>query len=81
MVNLVVRLSIRKCPSKFMNVTVWEHRTSDNKIFGCGKVYYSSFIIITKKGIVCLKFIKYLIIKMEAQCISYDFGGELMSLR
>jgi hypothetical protein len=33
MVNLVVRLSIRRCPSKFMNVTMWEHRTFDNKVF------------------------------------------------
>jgi hypothetical protein len=30
-----------------MNVTMWEQRTFDNKIFGCGKVYYSNSIIIT----------------------------------
>jgi hypothetical protein len=24
-----------------MNVTMWEHHTFDNKISGCGKVYYS----------------------------------------
>jgi hypothetical protein len=46
MVSSVVRLSIRKRPSEFMNVTVWEH-TFDNKTFGCGKVYYSNSIIIT----------------------------------
>jgi hypothetical protein len=44
-VNLVVRLSIRRCPSEFMNIMVWEHHTFDNKIFGCGKVYYSNSII------------------------------------
>jgi hypothetical protein len=30
-----------------MNVTMWEHRTFDSKIFGCGKVDYSDSIIIT----------------------------------
>jgi hypothetical protein len=25
-----------------MNVTMWEHHTFDNKIFGCDKVYYSN---------------------------------------
>jgi hypothetical protein len=30
-----------------MNVAMWERRTFDNKIFGCGKVYYSNSIIIT----------------------------------
>jgi hypothetical protein len=34
MVSLVVRLPIRRCPSKFMNVTMWEHCTFDSKIFG-----------------------------------------------
>jgi hypothetical protein len=29
-----------------MNVTMWEHRTFDNKIFGCGKVYYCNSITI-----------------------------------
>jgi hypothetical protein len=28
MVNLIASLSIRRCPSKFMNVTMWKHRTS-----------------------------------------------------
>jgi hypothetical protein len=41
MVNLVVRLTISRRPSEFINVTVWEHRTFVSKIFGCGKVYYS----------------------------------------
>jgi hypothetical protein len=45
MVNLVVHPPIRRCPSKFMNVTMWEHRTFDSKIFGCGKVDYSDAII------------------------------------
>jgi hypothetical protein len=40
MVKLVVRFSIRRCPSEFMNVMMWEHRTFDNEIFGRGKVYY-----------------------------------------
>jgi hypothetical protein len=46
MVNLVVRLPIRRYPSKFMNVMMWEHHTFDSKIFRCGKVYYSNSIII-----------------------------------
>jgi hypothetical protein len=46
-VNLVVCLSIRRRPSEFMNVMMWEHLTFDNKIFGYGKVYYSNSIIIT----------------------------------
>jgi hypothetical protein len=46
MVNLIVRLSMRRHPSEFINVTVWEDRTFDNKIFGCGKVYYSNSSII-----------------------------------
>jgi hypothetical protein len=25
-----MHLSIRRCPSEFMNVTVWEHRTFDS---------------------------------------------------
>jgi hypothetical protein len=45
-VNLVVRLPIRKYPNKFMNVTMWGHRTFDSKIFGCDKVDYSESIII-----------------------------------
>jgi hypothetical protein len=30
-----------------MNVMMRRHDTFDNKIFGCGKVYYSDSIIIT----------------------------------
>jgi hypothetical protein len=41
MVNLVVRSPIRRCPSNFMNVTMWEHHTFDNKILRSGEVYYS----------------------------------------
>jgi hypothetical protein len=37
MVNLITRLSIRRRPSEFMNVTVWEHRTFDNKILDVAK--------------------------------------------
>jgi hypothetical protein len=44
---LVVRPPIRRCPSKFMNVMMWEHRTFDSEIFGCGKVDYSNSIVIT----------------------------------
>jgi hypothetical protein len=44
---LIVRLPIRRCPSKFMNVTMWEHCTFDSKTFRCGKVYYSNSISIT----------------------------------
>jgi hypothetical protein len=47
MINLIVSLSIRRCPSKFMNDTPWEHRTFDNQIFGYDKVYYPNSIIIT----------------------------------
>jgi hypothetical protein len=47
MVNLVVRLSIRRRPIEFMNVTMWEDRTFDNKIFGCGKLHYCNSIVIT----------------------------------
>jgi hypothetical protein len=46
-VNLIVNLSIRRHPCNFMNVTMWEHCTSDRQIFGCDKVYYSNSIIIT----------------------------------
>jgi hypothetical protein len=31
MINLIGRLFIRGRPSEFMNVTVWEHLTFDNK--------------------------------------------------
>jgi hypothetical protein len=30
-----------------MDVAMWEHYTFNCEIFGCGKVYYSNFIIIT----------------------------------
>jgi hypothetical protein len=60
MVNLAVRLSIRRCPSKFMNVTSWEHRTFNNKIIGCGKftiLTLLSLLILYKLSFprVCLK--------------------------
>jgi hypothetical protein len=29
-----------------MNVTMWEHCTYDNQIFGYGKVYYKNSVII-----------------------------------
>jgi hypothetical protein len=44
MVNLVVSLSIKRCPSAFMNVGTLKF---DSQIFGCGKVYYSNSIIVT----------------------------------
>jgi hypothetical protein len=47
MVNLIVNLSIRRHPNKFMNVTLWEHGKFVSQIFGRGKVYYSVPIIIT----------------------------------
>jgi hypothetical protein len=46
-VNFVVSLSIRRCSSKFMNVTIWELCTFDSQIFGCVKFYYYNSIIIT----------------------------------
>jgi hypothetical protein len=30
-----------------MNFMMWEYCTFENKIFGCGEVYYSNSIIIT----------------------------------
>jgi hypothetical protein len=48
MANLVMGLPIGRCPSKFMNITMWEHRTFGSKIFGCGKVDYSDSIIISQ---------------------------------
>jgi hypothetical protein len=42
----VAATCIRASPSKFMNVTMWEHCTFDSQIFGSGKVYYSNTIII-----------------------------------
>jgi hypothetical protein len=47
MVNLVVRLSISRCISEFMNVAMWKHHTFDNEIFGRRKIYYSTSITIT----------------------------------
>jgi hypothetical protein len=44
--NLVVCLPIRRGPGILMNVSEWEH-CAFNQIFWCGKVYYSSPIIIT----------------------------------
>jgi hypothetical protein len=43
--SLIVCLSIRRCPSEFINVEVWEHCTLW-EIVGSGKVYYSSSIVI-----------------------------------
>jgi hypothetical protein len=47
MVYLIVSLSIGRCASKFMNVTVQEHCTFDSQVFGFGKVYCANSIIIT----------------------------------
>jgi hypothetical protein len=41
-VNLVMYLSIGWCPSKITSVTMREHCTFEDKIFGFGKVYYSN---------------------------------------
>jgi hypothetical protein len=38
MVNLIVRLPIRRRPSKFMNVTTWKHCTFDSKILDVAKL-------------------------------------------
>jgi hypothetical protein len=38
-VNLMLCLSVIGCPSKFMNVVMWEHCTFVNLIFGCGQAY------------------------------------------
>jgi len=46
-INLVVSLPIRRGPGVLMNVAVREHRALNNYVFLCGKVYYSSTIIIT----------------------------------
>jgi hypothetical protein len=54
LLDLIAVSCLSKCsPSKFMNVTTYDHRTFDNQIFGCGKVYYSNSIIIT--NFVCLE--------------------------
>jgi hypothetical protein len=37
MINLVVRVPIRRYPGKSMNVTMWEHHTFDSEYFGRGK--------------------------------------------
>jgi hypothetical protein len=46
-INLIVSLPIRRGPGTFVNVSVRKHCTFSNKIFGCGKVYYSNTIMIT----------------------------------
>jgi hypothetical protein len=47
MVSFVVRLSIRKFPSKLMFFIMWEHGAFDNAIFGYAKIYCSNSIIVT----------------------------------
>jgi hypothetical protein len=37
MVNLIVGFPIWRCPSIFMDVAMWEHRTFDSEVFRCGK--------------------------------------------
>jgi len=37
MINLIVRLPIRRSPSVFMNAATWEYRTLDNSIFDVAK--------------------------------------------
>jgi hypothetical protein len=44
MVNFILSLSIRRCPSKFMNIAIWERCSFE--IFRYGKIYYLDFIII-----------------------------------
>jgi hypothetical protein len=45
-INFIFNLSVKKCPSKFINIAMWEHFNFDSDIFGCGKVDYSNSIII-----------------------------------
>jgi hypothetical protein len=73
MVNLVVRLPIRSCASKFTNVMMWVHRTFDNKIFECGKMYYSNSIIINN-------FMKTIIPKLIGCCFAKNFQIFLVKL-
>jgi hypothetical protein len=69
-----IYLPIRRCPSKFMNVTMWEHCTFDSKIFWCGKVYYSNSIIITN-------FVQILIPNhLFENVFPTNFGIEMISL-
>jgi hypothetical protein len=44
--NLIVILSVRRCPNKFMNLTMWELCTFDCEVFRCGKDHYSNSIFI-----------------------------------
>jgi hypothetical protein len=37
-VSSIVSLPIRRWPSKYMNVVMWEHCIFDSDIFGCVKV-------------------------------------------
>jgi hypothetical protein len=46
-IDVVVRLSIRRGPGVFMDAAMGEHGAFDNKVFRCGKVYYPNYIIIT----------------------------------
>jgi hypothetical protein len=46
-VNLIVGVLIRRHPSIFMNVAMWEHCSFDCEIFRCGKILYTNSIIIT----------------------------------
>jgi hypothetical protein len=49
MVNLIAGFPVRRSPSKFMNVMMWEHFTFDYSyvILRFGKVYYCNSIFIT----------------------------------
>jgi hypothetical protein len=46
-ISLIVCLSVRRCPSEFMNVAMWEHCAFDSQIFGHVKVNYTNCIIFT----------------------------------
>jgi hypothetical protein len=37
MANVILSLSVTRCPSKFMNVTMWEQYTFDSQIFDVAK--------------------------------------------
>jgi hypothetical protein len=44
-IKLIVYLTIKICPSVFMNVAMWGHSSLRNQIL-CGKIYYSDFVVI-----------------------------------
>jgi hypothetical protein len=37
---------MKRCSSKFMNVVMWEHCTSDNQVLGCGRVTTQTLLLL-----------------------------------